>query len=267
MSSGAPFGGRIRMFVSSLTAFTTAFLVVTILHEGAHAVTGRALGIHPVLHHNYVVTPSDTTGPPRLWVPAAGPIMSLVIGIFCLTILKLRRTRSLVTLQLLWLAIFGWITSLGYLFIGPLAHGGDTGKVYAELGVPVAVQWVLAIGAVVVLIWLVRRTSDEFARHVDMRLEGEARSRPAVANALIAGPIITGAVVTTLLSLPIPTFVSLLFPLTSGFLVIAAYRRFRRSTAPLPEGIRYPARVSAAALMLLIALTAVSISLIGGVTL
>jgi len=46
--------------------------------------------------------------------------------------------------------------------------------------------------------------------------DGVERPRRALANAMIALPIVAGAVVTSLLSLPAPTFVSLLYPMTSG---------------------------------------------------
>ena len=69
--------------------------------------------------------------------------------------------------------------------------------------------------------------------------------------ALMAGPILAGAVVTSLLSLPVPTFLSLLHPMTSPFVVFTAYGRLRRSREPLPEGARYPAGIPVGPLVVL----------------
>jgi len=254
-----------RLFLRSLIAFVTAFLIGTIVHEGAHAVMARALGLHPVLHHNSVETPSNSTGAAPLWVPAAGPLASLILGTACLVWVRRRSVHSVVTLTVLWVGIHGMIAFFGYLMMGPLFRNGDTGKVWAELGVPPALQWVIAIVGVAILVVVIRGTSDDFARHVIRGSSGSPRGR--VANALIAFPILAGAVVTTLLSLPAPTFLSLLYPMTSGFVTFAAYGRFRRTRDPLPEGIRDSGGVPIGQLAVLVALVAVSLALIGGVRL
>lgn len=254
-----------RLFLRSLLAFVTAFIISTLVHEGAHAIMARALGLHPVLHHNYVQTPDNVGGAARLWVPAAGPLASLILGIACLVWVPLRSTYSAATLTVLWLGIQGTIAFFGYLMMGPLFPYGDTGKVWAVLGVPPALQWVVAIIGVTILVAVIRSTSDGFARHVIRGSRGLPRGR--VANALIAGPIVAGAVVTTLLSLPAPTFLSLLYPMTSGFVAFAAYGRFRRTRAPLPQGIPDSGGVPVGQAVVLVALIGVSLALIGGVRL
>jgi len=256
-----------RLFLRSLIAFTTAFLIATMAHEGAHAVMARALGLHPVLHHNYVATPDDAPKVARLWVPAAGPLASLVLGIACLAWLRTQSKRSSATLTVLWLGIHGMIAFFGYLMLGPMVRAGDTGKVYAELGLPVALQWLIAAVGLAVLVLIVRGTAPEFARHVFEAADGVERPRGGVANMLIALPIVVGAVVTSLLSLPAPTFVSMLYPMTSGFVTFSAYGRFRRTRDPLPEGVGYPLGVPAVPLAVLAGLIAVSLGLIGGLRL
>jgi hypothetical protein len=216
--------------------------------------TGRAYGLHPVLHHNYVQTPDDADerlAGARLWVPAAGPLVSLLQGVLCLAWLRTRKRRSAFSLTILWLGLHGLIGFFGYLMMGPLFRYGDTGKVYAELGVPGAVPWLLAVAGLVALVVVARSTAAEFARHVMPAPPGVERPRGRVGNALIAWPILAGAVVTSLLSLPVPSFLSLLHPMTSPFVVFTAYGRLRREKEPLPEGASYPEGVPVASLVAL----------------
>ncbi len=260
---------RVRLFLHSLLAFTIAFLASTLIHEGAHAATARALGRHPVLHHNYVATPDEPPPSPgaRLWVPASGPLASLVLGVACLLWVRSRRTATLVSLTMLWLALKAFIGFFGYLMMGPLFAYGDTGRVYAEVGLPGPVSWLLALGGLAALIALVRGATRDFERHVPPAPTGEERSRRQLANAMIAWPIFAGVVVTTLLSLPAPAFLSLLHPMTSPFVLFIAYGRFRRNRDPLPDGAVYPPALSVPLVAVTAVLVGVSRLLVGGLSL
>lgn len=257
------------LFVHSLLAFTIAFLASTLIHEGAHAVTALALGRHPVLHHNYVAMAAEP--PPsaaaRLWVPASGPLASLVLGVGCLLWVRSRQTATLVSLTTLWLALKAFIGFFGYLLMGPLFAYGDTGRVYTALGLPGLVSWLLALGGLAALVAVVRGTTSDFERHAPPALPGRERSRRRLANAMIAWPLFSGVVVTTLLSLPVPTFASLLHPMTSPFVVFVAYGRFRRNRDPLPDGAAYPPGLSVPLITVTLVLVGISRMLVAGLPL
>lgn len=258
-----------RLFLHSLLAFTIAFIASTLIHEGAHAVTARALGRHPVLHHNYVATAEvpEPSAAAKLWVPASGPLASLLLGVACLVWVRTRRTGTLTSLTVLWLGLHGFIGFFGYLMLGPLVAYGDTGRVYAELGLPGSLSWALAIAGLAAVTLIVRSTALDFERHVLPASPDDGRRRGRLANALIAYPILVGAAVTTLLSLPAPTFISLLHPMTSPFVVFMAYGRFRRRTEPLPEGGLPSDRISVPLLVVALVLVAISRALVAGLPL
>lgn len=229
-----------RLFLHSLLAVVLAFLVTTLVHEGSHALTARAFGLHPVLHHNYVSTPDTESFASSVAIPASGPLVSLLQGLLCLALCRRIEPKSVVTLALLWLGVFGLLTFFGYLMMGPLFAYGDTGKVFALLGLPVWVQWLIAVAGLVAVMWILRGTAADFERQTLTPSAGEGRARAKTANLLIAFPLLAAVLVDTLLSLPVPTFLSLLYPLTSPFAVFFAYGKLRRRTAELPPGARYP---------------------------
>jgi hypothetical protein len=251
--------------IGSFIAFTTAFLVTAMSHEGAHALVARLLGLHPVLHHNYVQTPSDVSPNARLWVPAAGPIVSLIMGAACLIWVRATTRPSLITLTAVWLGVLGITTFFGYLVLGPFVRDGDTGKVFAELGTPAPFMWLFAVAGFASMVFIVRGAAPLFARHIPKPGGDIQVSRRELANGLIALPAIAGTALAVVLSLPAPTFASLLYPFTIGLISFAAYRAFVRSSSALPAGIHYTARALVGPLLLLMALIAVSLALIPGV--
>lgn len=255
------------LLVNSIVIFTIAFLVTALVHEGAHALTARAFGTDPVLHHNYVAHAETESSSAAIAIPASGPLISLLQGIVLLALSRRRKTKSLYTLTGLWLGLQGYITFLGYVMIGPLVPYGDTGKVFALLGVPGWLQWILAAGALVLAFRIVRGTAVDFERHAVATTGDLRHARARVANQLIAFPVFAGVVLTTLLSLPSPTPISLIHPLTSPFVVFLAYGRIRRSTDELPPGAAYREGVSWPLVGVLALLVVVSRLLVPGVRL
>lgn len=234
-----------RLLLHSTLAFVVGFLLSTILHEGAHALTARVLGLHPVLHHNYVSTPDADSALAAWAVPAAGPLMSLVSGIVAVGLARLPARRSVWTLVALWLGVHGLIGFFGYVMLGAFVPYGDTGRIWAIVGMPEAVRWVLAVAALGALIVAVRGLAPDFADHGIPLEPGPRRAEVRIANRVVAWPIVIGAVVVTLLALPVPTVASLMHPLTSPFVVFAAYGRMRRTSASpgradYPDGPSWP---------------------------
>jgi hypothetical protein len=74
-------------------------------------------------------------------------------------------------------------------------------------------------------------------------------------------------VVTTLLSLPVPTFISLVHPMTSSFAAFVAYGNFRRRRNALPESSEHPDHISIGLVVATLVLVAVSRALVFGLPL
>ncbi len=148
--------------------------------------------------------------------------------------------------------------------MGPISVDGDTGKVFAQLETPAILQWLAAGVGFVAMVLVIRGAAPSFARHAPQSTGPNPPSRRKIANSLIAIPAVAGTVVAGLLSLPAPTFVSLLFPLTIGLVSFAAYGAFVRSSSPLPGGVEYRTRSLFGPIALLAALVVVSLALIPG---
>jgi hypothetical protein len=124
--------------------FATAYTLVIILHETAHAVAALALGIHSTLFNFWVdYDPSQATTIDRAAIGIAGPTVCLVIGVICWS--AYRRTR--VAMPWLYLAAFGVTNFFGNLLSA--AFLGDFSNAAVLLGLSPAMRYVASVvGAV-----------------------------------------------------------------------------------------------------------------------
>ena len=227
------------------------------IHEGAHAVVAKILGLHPVLHHNYVSSTGGDQLPVnlRILTPAAGPMASLIQAIVFLWLLRTTQRKSLLTLFYLWMSVMGFINIGGYLMLTPLIPYGDTGRVFAMLDSPMWLQWLVALASLAGSIWVIRNFTNDFEHQIPEVLRDQPYKPGQLPNLLIAYPTFIGVAITTLLSLPVPTFVSILYPATSPFIVFIVYGQLRRKKQNLVGRAGYPEKIS----IILIALTTIFI--------
>ena len=141
---------------NSTVAFVVAQMVVIVLHESAHAVTGLLQGYGAIQFSGEVrFTPEQTTR--ALVITAlAGPAFSLVSG---LVAMMFRPFRGLGFAELLW-AWFAFLSAqegFGYLTIAPLIAGGDTGAALSALHAPGWVGWLCASIGLAGTVFLARR--------------------------------------------------------------------------------------------------------------
>ena len=144
------------MLWNSTVAFVVAQMVVIVLHESAHAVTGLLQGYGAIQFPEEVrFTPEQATG--ALVVTAlAGPVFSLVSG---LVAMMFRPFRGLGFAELLW-AWFAFLSAqegFGYLTIAPLIADGDTGAALSALHAPGWVGWLCTAIGLAGTVFLARR--------------------------------------------------------------------------------------------------------------
>ncbi|MDQ2769842.1 MAG: hypothetical protein M3Y54_05010 [Bacteroidota bacterium] len=202
--------------------YTAAFLLTTMLHELGHAVISRLLGGQPVLHNTYVENLNKHLPVGReVAIALAGPLLSLAQGIGFLAWAWHRRGASDAALWRLYLGLFGVINFFGYLLIGPLVPYGDIGQVEALWHLPLWATVSVAILAGVGLQWLVGRAGPLFLAFGPPGLARQPRGR--LMQGLIALPWLLGSVLITALSWPLPTPISLLYPIMSNMVLGAAW--------------------------------------------
>jgi len=246
-----------NLLLHSILIFVLSFILNTTIHEGAHAVMAKITGLHPVLYHNYVSSSEGESASTlvKILTPAAGPLMSLLQGIIFLFFLRRRSQKSLITLFYLWMSVMGFINIGGYLMLTPLVPYGDTGKVFALLNTPQWLKWVIALGGLIGLIRMISSFTPDFENQVPGNIPDQNFVPGKLANVLIALPVLVGCVLTSLLSLPVPTFISIIYPATSPFIAFMIYGQLRGKGENLVGKAVYPDNIS----IPLVALTALAI--------
>jgi hypothetical protein len=222
-----------RITVNSTALYVTAFLFTTILHESFHALAGALLGSHPVLHHNYVEHLNNETlsTSRKIAIALAGPLVSLMQGIFAAVIFFRMKKYDLLKLFLAWFSVLGFNNFIGYVMTGPLFSAGDIGRVYDMLNTPLYVQIILAVFAAIALVKITLMMSRPFlgfAFHWEWLQDGQSRKK--FLFHIIILPWIIGSFIMTGLYLPVIAIISIIYPVMSGFVFIGPWQNGRRIT-------------------------------------
>ncbi|AHF17785.1 hypothetical protein [Niabella soli] len=211
--------------LNSILLFSIASILEMTLHEFGHYVTARyfhAAGAK--LFHNYVDFDENSIGfAQRLCIAAAGPLVSLLIGISFHLFSKKATVKKYGYLFLLYLSASGYIGFLGYLMVAPFFTYGDTGLIFNQLHFPVALIIVIAVAAAFVLFLVFRQLAVLFIRFADEETIKDIAERRRYTKAVILYPLLGGIIITTLLNLPVPTTLSLIAPLCSPFSMMWIY--------------------------------------------
>lgn len=154
-----------RVLTANATiSFVLASMVNSLLHEGAHAVAGLALGLTPTISPFNVEYAEDGTGSQRIITAAAGPVFSLVMGLVLMVAAR-SWGQGVVRLFWMWLPFMGVMNFVGYCFIAPFAHAGDTGQILERLHAPLPVSILVGLIGAAGTIWLARRFAIEVKRY------------------------------------------------------------------------------------------------------
>lgn len=211
--------------------YTAAFLLTTLVHEMGHALVSKQLGGQPMLYNTHVENltkhlPAST----EVAIALAGPLLSLVQGVGFLGWAWRARGTGDAALWRLYLGLFGLINFMGYLLIGPLVPYGDIGQVETIWQLP---MWARVVGAVLAGYALQRVVGQTAPLFLDFGPDRLARSgRRQLMQGLIGAPWLLGSVLITALSWPLPTPISLLYPIMSNLVLRAAWGKAMRGATP-----------------------------------
>ncbi len=207
------------VILNSTLLFMVATILEMTLHECGHfimAILVHASGVS--LHHNYVSDNDDSVSlASNLLVKGMGPAVSLLIGIIFHIVCKKYSGRNLLFLFFLYMSVFGYIGFFGYLLIAPLFTGGDTGYICHALNFPMTLTVSIAVAGLIILYLLIRNLTPYFVSMGTEAMITDAKERRQFIKALVMWPLYAGIIITTLLNLPIPTFLSLIAPIFSPF--------------------------------------------------
>ena len=146
-ATSAPAATRGIWFLRIVVWFPTAYTIIIIAHEGAHALSAIALGFPSTLFNFWVDHQfTGATVVQRAIVGAAGPVASLVLGVVAAIAYRVVR-RPAAGVPLLLLAAHGVSNFFGNLMSA--AFVGDFSNAARALGVPMPLRYGIALVGVI----------------------------------------------------------------------------------------------------------------------
>ena len=212
-----------NLIINSTTLFVIATILQMTLHELGHFWV--AIAVHSnniVLFHNYVLENSLSLTR-SIIVAAAGPVFSLLIGItFNFICLKYRK-RNTLFMFFLYMSVFGYINFMGYLMVAPFFVKGDTGFIFDALKFPTWFSLIIAVLGALSLFFILKKLSKFFIEMGTAEIIENRSLRKEFTDSIVQYPLYIGIIITTLLNLPVPVFLSLIYPLCSPFALMWCY--------------------------------------------
>lgn len=180
--------------------FASAYTLVIIVHETAHALTGRALGFETRLYQFWVNVESaaGSTTAARSAYGVAGPAASLLLGLAAWLAYRNRRTRaSAAAMPLVNLAAFGIGNFCGNLM--STAFIGDFSNVSNWLGLPQSARVTVSILGAIALITVMVVVGRELRRWIPA-----AATRVQAVTTAVVLPVSIGTALIILVNQPVP---------------------------------------------------------------
>lgn len=203
-----------NLTINALLLMVIAAIVEMILHELGHFFC--ALYFHASalsLHHNYVNFDENSLSIfQRIWIAAAGPIISLCIGVIFHFIVTQQKSRNYFFLFNCYFAGHGYIGFFGYLMIAPIAAEGDTGFIMHQLKFPVYITIVIALIATLILRKFIQTITKYIMEFATLEIYQDAALRKKYAKSVLLYPIYLGLIIIILMNLPVPIWISLMAP-------------------------------------------------------
>jgi hypothetical protein len=207
------------VILNSTILFCVTHILQMTLHEFGHffaSIIVHAKGIS--IHHNYVLNIDE--GLPLesiLFIKAAGPLVSLLLGLTFHLICSRQKYRNLTFLFNLYMAVFGYIGFFGYLMLSPIFTSGDTGYICSALKFPAWLTIIIAIFGALTLYLFIRNLMIYFVEMGTIEIIKKKETRIKFVHSLLTLPVILGITITTIMNLPTVAMVSLIAPICSPF--------------------------------------------------
>jgi len=214
-----------KTIINSTIGLTTAFLLTIILHELAHYVMSISLDYETTLFHNKVVTKTNGIKTHEIMIAGIAPLFSLAQGIIAYTFSKTMKPNP-ISLLILWLGIAGIITFFGYLMIAPIIPIGDTGKVFSMLNIPMIIQVIISILALLVITILLMKSTKQFEKYAIKDFGDIKTNRQKWSISLILIPLLISIILITIFQFPIPHIASILATVCAPFSIMAIFGTF-----------------------------------------
>lgn len=182
--------------------FATAYTIVIIVHESAHAITACGLGLDATLFNFWAnIDPShQATIGQRAAYGVAGPMSSLVIGVICWLAYR-RFQRSAAAMPLLYLATHGACNFFGNLM--STAFIGDFSNVAVWLRIPMGARYALSAAGALVTVSVLFAAGRELVRWVPPQA---SRAAAALTGVLLPAAIGTMLIILVNQPTPLPGF-------------------------------------------------------------
>lgn len=200
--------------LNSMLLFVIASITVMTLHEAGHffaAILVQAK--HISIYHNY--TTNRIAGLPlssELFIQAAGPLVSLAIGLIFHYLCSRQAGRNTGFLFKVYMSAFGYIGFFGYLLIAPVFPDGDTGYICHALGFPLWLTIAIALCGALALFLLINALMKYFVGMGTYEIVANRGRRKRFMRSLLIYPLMGGIALTTLLNLPVHAVISLAAP-------------------------------------------------------
>lgn len=214
-----------NLILNSCILFSIATCATMTLHELGHFLTAIFCNTKEItLHHNFASYNSDgLSNSVQILIAAAGPLVSLILGIVFHFLCSRYAKRDLLFLFLIYMSALGYIAFGGYLMIAPIFEKGDTGFIFKALNFPFWITIIVAVAGVAFMLNTMKKLSRYFVELATQEIINDKYRRTAFFNNLIKYPLFFGILITTLLNLPAASFVSLAYPLFSPLNLLWSY--------------------------------------------
>jgi hypothetical protein len=179
--------------------FATAYTIVILVHEAAHAVTAWAFGLQVEMFHFWAnVDPTNqATVAERAAYGLAGPASSLLLGLAAWFAYRRLASRSAAAMPLLWLAASGVSNFFGNMMSA--AFIGDFSNVANWMGLPMPARYALSITGALVVASVLFAAGRELARR-----RSSDGSRAAAALSVVVWPVVFGTAIIIAINQPVP---------------------------------------------------------------
>lgn len=217
-----------NILLNSTLAFVSAFVITTLLHELGHFVSYLFFEANPILYHNHVRSQGAQIGMSGTVISGlAGQSVSLLQGISFGYVVSRESNGNASHLLFLWLSLLGFVNFFGYLMMTPLSSVGDTGKIAELLQIHSGYRMLVALAGFAMLMFLIIKVGRNFADFIPAAKDEKERTK--YVYRVMFFPILIGSIINTLLALPAPVVLSIVYPATSPFVIMISFSPILKS--------------------------------------